>query len=133
MSINDVTGHLQHGPGPTGNFIALSLRHLVPDWLMLRVYARRRWYLCPDSFFCSLEEYIAASRAAPAADVRTYQAEVAVFESAHRKRRCEALEARAKRSAASGLDAGARSARVCIQEGARVQRPFVQSVRTYEL
>jgi hypothetical protein len=100
---------------------------------MLRVYARRRWYLCPDSFFCSLEEYIAASRTAPAADVRTYQAEVAVFEFAHRKRRCEALQARAKRSAASELDAGERSARACIQEGARVQRPFVQSVRTYEL
>ena len=40
----------------------------VPDWLMARVYARRRWYLIPDVAYWSVEEYIDASRAAFAAD-----------------------------------------------------------------
>jgi hypothetical protein len=49
----------------------------VPDWLMARVYARRRWYLIPDVAYWSVEEYIGASRAGLAADVRAYQLEVA--------------------------------------------------------
>jgi hypothetical protein len=49
----------------------------VPDWLMARVHARRRWYLVPDVAYWSVEEYIDASRAGLAADVRAYQLEVA--------------------------------------------------------
>ena len=41
----------------------------------------------------SLEAYIDATRAALVADVHAYQAEVAAFEAAHRKRRREALKA----------------------------------------
>jgi hypothetical protein len=60
---------------------------------MRGVHARRNWYLHPDDFYKSLEAYIDATRAALAADVRAYQAEVAAFEAAHRKRRREALKA----------------------------------------
>jgi hypothetical protein len=65
----------------------------VSDWMMARVHARRNWYLLPDNSYESLEAYIDATRAALVADVRAYQAEVAAFESAHRKRRREALKA----------------------------------------
>ena len=49
----------------------------VPDWLMARVHARRRWYRIPDIAYWSVDEYIDASRAGLAADVRAYQLEVA--------------------------------------------------------
>jgi hypothetical protein len=65
----------------------------VPEGVMLRVHARRNWYLLPDNSYESLEAYIDATRAALVADVRAYQAEVAAFEVAHSKRRSEALKA----------------------------------------
>ena len=40
-------------------------------------HARRRWYLIPYVAYWSVEEYIDASRAGLAADVRAYQLEVA--------------------------------------------------------
>jgi hypothetical protein len=67
---------------------------------MVRVYARHYWYLLPDNSYASLEAYIDAMRAALAADVRTYQAEVAAAEAAHRKRRREALKAERAAAAA---------------------------------
>jgi hypothetical protein len=65
----------------------------VPDWLMARVHKRRFWYLHPSVMYPSLEAYIDPTHAALVADVRVYQAEVATAESAHRKRRREALKA----------------------------------------
>ncbi len=59
---------------------------------MAHVHAHRTWYLLPDNSYESLEAYIDATRAALVADVRAYQAEVAAFEAAHRKRRHEALK-----------------------------------------
>jgi hypothetical protein len=49
----------------------------VPDWLLVRVHSRRNWYLHPSAIYPSLEAYIDATRAALAADVHVYQAEVA--------------------------------------------------------
>jgi hypothetical protein len=60
---------------------------------MRRVHARRNWYLLPDNSYESLEAYINATRAALVADLHAYQAEVAAFEAAHRKRRREQLKA----------------------------------------
>ena len=66
----------------------------VDDALMTRVLRRRGWYLVPNvSTFPTLQAYINASYAALAADVRTYQAEVAAAEAAHRKRRRAELKA----------------------------------------
>ena len=65
----------------------------VPEGVMRRVHARRNWYILPDNSYESLEAYIDATRAALVADLHAYQAEVAAFEAAHRKRRREALRA----------------------------------------
>ena len=65
----------------------------VPDWLMARVDARRRWYLTPDDSFASLDAYIDATYAAFNADVRACQAEVADEEAACRKRSRAELKA----------------------------------------
>jgi hypothetical protein len=62
----------------------------APDWLMVRVHARRNWYLLPDNSYESLEAYIDATRAALVTDVRAYQAEVSAAEAAQSKRRREA-------------------------------------------
>jgi hypothetical protein len=66
----------------------------VPDYVMARVHKMCRWYLHPSAIYPSLEANINATRAAIAADVRVYQAEVAAAEAAHRKRRREALKAK---------------------------------------
>jgi hypothetical protein len=60
---------------------------------MVRVHARRRWYLTPDTSFSSLDEYIDATLDTLIADVRAYQSEVAATEAAHRKPQREALKA----------------------------------------
>ena len=49
---------------------------------MAHVHARRRWYLVPYVAYWSLSEYIAASRAALAADVHAYQMDVALVSEA---------------------------------------------------
>jgi hypothetical protein len=65
----------------------------VPEGVMRRVHARRNWYLTPDDAYASLEAYIDATRAALAADVRVYLAEVATEETTRRKRRRAELKA----------------------------------------
>ena len=67
--------------------LALCKELDVPDWLVARVHARRRWYLIPDVAYWSLAEYVAASRAALAADVRAYQIEVARLAQRKERRR----------------------------------------------
>jgi hypothetical protein len=66
----------------------------VDDALMTRVLRRHGWYLVPNvSTYPTLQAYIDASYAALAADVRTYQAEVAAAQAAERKRRRAELKA----------------------------------------
>jgi hypothetical protein len=65
----------------------------MPDWLVARVHQRRSCYVHASILFPTLEAYIDATRDVFIANVRAYQAEVAAFEAAHRKRRSEALKA----------------------------------------
>jgi hypothetical protein len=88
----------------------------VPDWLVVRVH-KRPYYVHPSILYPTLEAYIDATREVFIANVRAYQAEVAAFEAAHRKRRREAL--RAERAAAPPAPARAqpprafKRARIC--------------------
>jgi hypothetical protein len=52
----------------------------VPDYVMVLVHARHNRYLLPDNSHASLEAYIDVTRAALAADVHAYQAEVTAAE-----------------------------------------------------
>ena len=84
----------------------------VPDWLMARVHKMRRWYLHPSAIYPSLEAYTDAMRAALVADVRAYQAEVAVAQAAERKRRRAELKAeRAAEPSSSSAPERAQSTR----------------------
>jgi hypothetical protein len=92
----------------------------VPDWLVKRVHKRRLCYIHPSIMYPTLEAYIDAMRDVLVADVRVYQAEVAAFEAADRKRRREALKAEraaaraCARAAAARVQARARQRVMCF-------------------
>jgi hypothetical protein len=85
---------------------------------MRRVHARRFWYLHPSAIHPTLEAYIDATRAALAADVRVYLAEVAAGEAARRRR---GRAARAPAELRAERDAGPTRAR------AHAPRPYKRS------
>ena len=72
----------------TDMYAALQRTLGVDDALMARVHRRGRWYLIPDAaLYPTLQACIDATLAELAADVRSYQGEVAFAERNNKRRR----------------------------------------------